>query len=109
MEIEEENSIKTRDFSGLSLLEIQAIFLEQAKQIEHLTQRLNWFEEQFKLLSHHKFAASSEKQTALQLCLFDEGNADDAHDDAELNSPETIDITYARGLPNRKTKHIDTS
>ena len=76
-------------------------------EIEELTQRVNWFEEQFKLLRHQKFAKSSE-QLAVQLQLFDEDeNACQTEDEKEPSRTETI--TYQRKKPERSQKNLDTS
>ena len=69
-----------------------------------LKTKVAWFEEQFKLLKHKRFSKSSEKQTGIQLQLFDE---DETVTQEESNDTETI--TYTRKKPNRPDKLLDTS
>lgn len=68
-----------------------------------LKKKVIWFEEQFKLLKHQRFAKSSEKQTVMQLSLFDE---DETAIQSESNQTETI--TYTRKKKNRPEKLLDT-
>lgn len=111
MEIKTENSIKQRDLSNLSAVELQAIISEQDIKIEKFSRKIDWLENQFKLFLHKKFSRSSETQNALQMSLFDEGDAKDANDDAAdvTSEQDKEEITYTRSKPNRKSKNIDTS
>jgi len=108
-----ENQISKRDFTHLSIDEVRTIILEQdakiqqtALTIQELTEQLNWFQEQFKLLQHKRFLPSTEKQSLMQENFFDEGVAEEAEDDDEIEHEE---ISYIRKKPQRKDKHIDTS
>ena len=77
------------------------------EKIKELTQRVNWFEEQFKLLKHQKFAKSSE-QMAVQFQLFDE-DENSCQTEDEKEPPRTETITYQRKKPERSEKNLDTS
>ena len=119
METEQQNSVKTADFSNLSASEIELILannqlllkqnIELKTQQAELTQQLNWFKEQFQLLRHQKFSSSSEKLPVIQEQLFDELLAEDEADLASDSSVETEGITYTRSKPQRNSKHVDTS
>jgi len=68
--------------------------VKQQFQIEELTAKLNWYEEQFRLSQQIRFGTSSEKTDINQLnFLFDE-----AEKESNLNSPEPTveEITYKR-------------
>jgi transposase len=78
----------------------------QAKQIESLSSKISWFEEQLKLLKHNKYAKSSEKQTSMQSGLFDE---DENNLEVENKPAEKEAVTSEKNTTNRKPKHIDTS
>ena len=69
-----------------------------------LKAKITWFEEQFKLLKHKHFSKSSEKQTGIQLQLFDE---DETVTQEESSDTETI--TTTRKKPIRPDKLLDTS
>ena len=75
----------------------------QEQQIDALTARLNFFEEQFRLLRQKQFGASSE-QSALQEWLFNE--AELTQDAAAPDVPEQT-ITYTRAKPGRKGLPLD--
>src|SRR4030095_8643628 len=104
-----------QDFSSLSVEQLHLLLSEKTIELDELTathhtltQELNWFKEQFNLLRHKKFAKASEKQSAIQPDLFNEGNSDDADDD-EQETAETQAISYQRKKPKRKNKNIDTT
>ena len=105
-EIANTNS-KQSKYSTLSSVELQSLVSEQSTQINELTQKLNWFEEQFKLLKSKHYAKSSEKTSALQIELFDE--SDEETQDAADAQAATEEISYTRNKPNRKDKNLDTS
>lgn len=69
----------------------------QEQQIEELSAKLKWYEEQFRLNQKRRFGASSEKTDPDQLSFFNE-----AEQEAEPKAPEPTveEITYKR----RKTK-----
>jgi len=79
---------------------------EKNREIKSLSQKLNWFEEQFNLLKSKHYGKSSEKQLLNQTQLFDEDeeNVQNGQDDS---GKETI--TYARKKPQRHPKNLDTS
>lgn len=109
MELNAISTPKIKDFSSLSLEDLHAFISQQNEKIEELTQQLNWFKEQFNLLRHKRFAASSEKQTVVQPDLFDEGLLIEADDDNKNDEPEQQHIDYVRKKPQRKSKNLDTS
>lgn len=106
-----QNATDSIDLSSLDkndLLNLLQLKEQQYRdQIEELTQRVNWFEEQFKLLRHQKFAKSSE-QLAVQFQLFDEDETACQAEDVK-ETPRTETITYQRKKPQRSEKNLDTS
>ena len=115
-----ENKLDSNDYSSCTVVELQAILSEkdaalnefatlsttQSDQIDSLTAKLKWFDEQLKLLKHQRFSKSSEKGVILQLCLFDE-NEEEVQ--AEPANEKTEEVTYVRKKPNRNNKNLDTS
>jgi transposase len=74
--------------------------------VEQLQEKLNWYEEQFRLFQHRRFGASSEKHPE-QMELFNEAESIlDALPQGEGELEETI--THQRNKPGRKplSKHI---
>lgn len=69
----------------------------QQQQIEELSAKLNWYEEQFRLSQQRRFGTSSEKSDPNQLTLFDEAELEA---DPKVPEPTVEEITYKR----RKTK-----
>ena len=65
----------------------------QAQQIEELTAKLNWYEEQFKLSQQKRFGASSEKTNPDQLSIFNEAEKESR---LEKDEPTIEEITYKR-------------
>ena len=86
--------------------EIESLLQKKDEEITHLTKRVNWFEEQFRLLKSKHYAKSSETHNTLQLALFDE-DEENLEVDAEAGSTE--EIAYTRKKPNRPQKNIDTT
>lgn len=80
------DNLKTKNTTKYSVEELQM-------QIEELTAKLNWYEEQYKLSKQKQFGASSEKTAANQTSLFNE-----AEQEADLEKPEPVleEITYNR-------------
>lgn len=114
MEKTHENAVKQRDIKTLALSEISNIICANENnlrikdnKINELTAKLNWFEEQFKLLKSKHYAKSSEGQSALQAQLFDE-DADTVETENDDESQHKT-ITYTRKVPNRSPKNLDTS
>jgi transposase len=109
-----DNIDNTTRYASLSPSEMHALLQEkdeinaaQANKINVLTKKMNWFEEQLKLLQHKKFSHSSEKTNALQLTLFDENEECVQAEAEESDNKETIANTQKKS--NRKSKNIDTS
>ena len=87
-------SIKTQ----LNIEENQDYSLEdlcklQAQQIEELTAKLNWYEEQFRLNQERRFGKSSEKTDPDQLSIFNEAEKESRD---EKEEPTIEEITYKR-------------
>ena len=101
-----ENKPNTNDYSSYNSVKLQALLSEKDEKLNALTAKVNWFEEQFKLLKHQRFARSSEKLDVLQPSLFDE-NEEEVQ--AEPGDNKTEEITYSRKKSNRNTKNLDTS
>lgn len=64
-----------------------------ARENEELKARLRWYEEQFRLSQHRRFAASSEKTHPDQLLLF---NETEAEADPAKEEPVLENIAYTR-------------
>lgn len=78
----------------LEMLEKQNAELEaELKKKNELEAKLKWFEEQFRLLQHKRFGASSEKTLPGQLELF---NEIEKEANPELPEPVLESITYQR-------------
>lgn len=69
----------------------------QEQQIEELSAKLKWYEEQFRLGQQQRFGSSSEKSSSEQLNLFNEAEKEA---DSKVAEPTVEEITYKR----RKTK-----
>ena len=68
--------------------------VKQQFQIEELTAKLNWYEEQFRLNQQKRFGTSSEKTDINQLdFLFDEAEKES---DLKIPEPTVEEITYKR-------------
>jgi hypothetical protein len=93
--------LKTTEFPTEISPEIKAllqkkdeVIAQQAEGIAQLTTRLNWFEEQFKLLTSNHYATSTETSNALQLTLFDEDEENlEVETEAEAGSTEDYSAT----------------
>jgi transposase len=72
----------------------------QASEIEQLSAKLRWFEEQFHLARHKRFGASSERTSKEQGILFNEAEAIAESDPAQEEIRQRI--TYERKKPGRK-------
>ncbi|WP_230868042.1 IS66 family transposase [Iocasia frigidifontis] len=73
----------------------------QAQQIEELTAKLNWYEEQFRLNQQRRFGASSEKSNSNQLSIFNEAEQEAK---VSLKEAELEEITYKRRKGKNKKK-----
>ena len=72
-------------------------------KLEETTAKLNWYEEQFRLLQQQRFGAKSEKVSPEQLSLFNdaEGSSD------ETKQEHTFDeITYKRRKGKRTKEEL---
>jgi transposase len=89
METDEKHTIDI-DENRQILLDKCAI---QEQQIEELSAKLKWYEEQFRLSQQQRFGASSEKTNPEQLSLFDEAEQEA---DSKAIEPTVEEITYKR-------------
>ena len=80
--------------------ELVDLVKQQATQIEQLTAKVRWFEEQFHLARHKQFGASSERSVKEQGELFNEAEAIAEAGPTEEQIRQTI--TYERKKPGRK-------
>ncbi len=66
--------------------------------IAELTRQVNWWQAQWRLLTHHRFGASQERSDQIQLHLFNEAEvlADDDPDPDPGDAAEDTVITYRR-------------
>jgi len=87
------NDQKNNNTTENTLENLQSKCLMQEQQIEELTAKLNWYEEQFKLSKQKSFGASSEKTAINQLPLFNEAEQES---DAKTPEPDLQEITYKR-------------
>ncbi|MEY8304561.1 IS66 family transposase zinc-finger binding domain-containing protein [Anaerosalibacter bizertensis] len=89
LNIEKDSDISLKDLCKL-----------QAQQIEELTAKLNWYEEQFRLNQQKRFGSSSEKTNPDQLSFFNEAEKESR---PEKEEPIIEEITYKR----RKKKGLN--
>lgn len=81
--------------------ELQKTVVQLQQKTDKLQQKVNWYEEQFRLMQQKRFASSSEKSDDKQLNLFNE--AELLVDEQEaIAEPETETVTYTRKKPGRK-------
>ncbi len=106
MTLEHNHSPQKTESDTALLGEAAQSIQEKDQKIKALTQKLNWYEEQFNLLKSKHYAKSSEQQATMQAQLFDE-DEQTVQDDADDSSKETI--TYTRKKPDRNKKNLDTS
>jgi transposase len=76
-----------------SELSLEDLCQLQAQEIEELSAKLNWYEEQFKLNQQKRFGASSEKTDPDQLSIFNEAEKEFR---PEKEEPTVEEITYKR-------------
>jgi transposase len=65
----------------------------QQQQIDELSARLKWYEEQYELSKKQRYGASSEKTNSEQLCLFDE-----AEQEADPKAEEPTVVEHVRSV-----------
>ncbi len=92
-----ENIAKTT--ATIEELQTKQVELEQHNarlkhQVEELTHKLQWFEEQYRLNQHRRFGNSSEQTDSTQINLFNEAEAESKPDAPESDLVE--EITYKR-------------
>lgn len=104
------------DYAHLTRTQLLNVIIAQAEQYHDLKQmyesKINWFDEQLRLLKSKHYGKSSEQQSslqALQMELFDEDEETLQCESAPCNDPQKETITYTRSKPDRSHKHIDTT
>ena len=88
----------TSDAHELKSLQKQIARLEQQKH--DLQKKVNWFEEQFRLLRHKQYGPSSERFEGQQ-AMFNEVEEAHTSEDEQQEAPDTEQITYQRKKPVR--------
>ena len=89
----------TSDAHELKSLQKQIARLEQQKH--DLQKKVNWFEEQFRLLRHKQYGPSSERFEGQQ-AMFNEVEEAHTSEDEQQETPDTEQITYQRKKPVRR-------
>ena len=89
----------TSDAHELKSLQKQIARLEQQKR--DLQKKVNWFEEQFRLLRHKQYGPSSERFEGQQ-AMFNEVEEAQTSEDEQQETPDTEQITYQRKKPVRR-------
>jgi transposase len=87
------NDQKNNNTTENTLESLQNKCLVQEQQIEELTAKINWYEEQFRLSKQKSFGASSEKTAADQITLFNEAEQEA---NSKAPEPDLQEITYKR-------------
>ncbi len=72
MNIKSIDNPKDKNTTKYSMEDLQNKCTMQEQQIQELTAKLNWYEEQYKLGKQKQFGASSEKIVSNQVSLFNE-------------------------------------
>ena len=96
-----ENKAITKDFSSMSRAELEQNIVELTTEVESQKQKIQWLEEQFRLLQQKRFGTSSEKgmTDGDQMSLFNE--AERTVDEAGEDIPEP---DMSKVAPPRKKK-----
>ncbi len=83
----------TKDLTKFSRNELENQYIKLETQMEQLSVKLAWYEEQYRLSKQKLFGSSSEKTNDVQISLFNETEAESA----PINIEPTIEtITYNR-------------
>lgn len=90
----------TPDAQALKSLQKHIAQLERQKR--DLQQKVNWFEEQFRLLRHKQYGPSSERFEGQQAMFNEVEEALEADSEALEETPDTEQITYERKKPVRR-------
>ena len=72
------------------------------RQLHDLQKKVNWFEEQFRLLRHKQYGPSSERFEGQQAMFNEVEEALEADAEAQEEAPNTEQITYQRKKPVRR-------
>ena len=72
------------------------------RQLHDLQKKVNWFEEQFRLLRHKQYGPSSERFAGQQAMFNEVEEALEADAEAQEEAPNTEQITYQRKKPVRR-------
>ena len=71
-----ENNKKTIDLTALSRAELEEKYVQLSMEVETLSAKLSWYEEQFLLSRAHRFGPSSEKSDFAQMTFFNEAESE---------------------------------
>ena len=88
-----ENNQKKTQFNIEEFEDLQNQNKVLTHQVEELSMKLNWYEEQFRLNQERRFGASSEKTNPDQLSIFNEAEKESR---PEKEEPTIEEITYKR-------------
>ena len=89
-----QNEKKLIDLASMTRQELEDYAQNLSTEMTELKQKLDWYEEQFRLGRRKKFGASSEKVDSRQLSLFNEAEAES---DETLPEPELSDVQPRTG------------
>lgn len=117
------HSLDIDDYDHLTRSQLLSVILSQAEQyydlkrmyeskIQEFETKINWLDEQLRLLKSKHYGKSSEQQSSLQspqMELFDEDEEALQCESPPCNDPQKESITYTRSKPDRSHKNIDTS
>ena len=87
-----------KDLTKLSRNELENNFVKLETQVEELSAKIAWYEEQYRLSKQKIFGSSSEKTDGLQINLFNEPEAESV--------PINIETTLETDTYKRKKKNI---
>ncbi len=94
------NPVEKQQNTEEQIQELQNQNMMLVHQIEELTAKINWYEEQFRLNQERRFGPSSEKTNPEQLSIFNEAEKESR---PEKEEPTIEEITYKR----RKKKGLN--
>jgi len=70
------NLVKSMDLASLSRAELENKFLQLSMEVESLSAKLSWYEEQYRLSRTKRFGPSSEQTPFDQLSFFNEAESE---------------------------------
>lgn len=92
-----------KDLTKLSRNELENSFVKLETQVEELSAKIAWYEEQYRLSKQKIFGSSSEKTDGLQISLFNEPEAESV----PINIEPTLEtVTYKRKKKNSRKEQL---